>query len=143
MALDENALAALAAWVGCEKIGEDDKEAESHPAGEQVAGGEYEADPSSETITDGESLKEILAAWEEAGINPANLEKFFNEVAAVIDIPMGKLLPEADLVKDLGLDTFRYYTMVVLAENLFHERIPDRELLNIGTLKEFIRLFTA
>lgn len=131
MGLDENALAALLSWGNTEE------------SAELQASRENGVRETSPTDNQNNTLSEILKLWEAIGVNPANLEKFFIELSAVVDIPIYKLRPEADLVTDLELDTFRYYTIVVLAENLFHERATDKELLKISNLEELIKCFTV
>lgn len=132
MSLDEKTLAALSAWAESGESEQVRVEEEKNRLATSIA-----------TKDADNPLKDVMLTWESTGINPSNLEKFFLELSAVVDIPISKLQPEANLVSDLELDTFRYYTMVVLAENLFHERIPDSKLLHITTLADFIKCFTS
>ena len=57
-------------------------------------------------------------------------------VSEIIEVPVEKLMPDADFFKDLGVDSLKAIEIVAAFEKKYRIIIPEKDIPNIRTLKQ-------
>jgi acyl carrier protein len=57
-------------------------------------------------------------------------------VSEIIEIPVEKLMPDADFFKDLGVDSLKAIEIVAAFEKKYRIIIPERDIPNIRNLRQ-------
>jgi len=61
-------------------------------------------------------------------------------VSKVVKIPEDKIDPNADLFKDLGVDSLLGVEIFAALDNKYHIDIPEQKLIKIKTLNDIIAI---
>lgn len=71
------------------------------------------------------------------------MENVFHEVKNILTEKLGiaetEITPDANLVKDLGIDSLDYAELVMEFETNFKIRIPDEDAEKLATVKEAVK----
>jgi acyl carrier protein len=63
------------------------------------------------------------------------LDEILNLAAAHFKVPKGKLLPDDDFFKALGIDSLQTLDLLTKLENHFHVELPDYELQGVSDFR--------
>ena len=61
-------------------------------------------------------------------------------IAAIIEMPVDKIAPDANLVEDLGMDSMMALEILATLEKIFGIKISEEDLPKITTLRQTIEL---
>jgi acyl carrier protein len=64
-------------------------------------------------------------------------------MAARLGIPTEKIVPEATLVEDLGLDSLDAVELAIAVERRFNIDVPEEELTKLKTVADMVALVEA
>jgi len=59
-------------------------------------------------------------------------------VSDIIEVPVGKLKPEADFIDDLQVDSLKAIEIVAAVEKKYRIVIPEQDIPKIRTIKKII-----
>jgi acyl carrier protein len=65
-------------------------------------------------------------------------EEVKNMVAEILEIPAEKLVPDADFINDLSVDSLKAIEIVAAFEKKYRIIIPEQDIPNIRTLKQIV-----
>lgn len=68
------------------------------------------------------------------------LEKLIEVICRYVDIDPAKLSAETNIRSELGLNSLELVNIAVAIEDEFEVEIPDREVMNIETLADAVRI---
>ena len=72
---------------------------------------------------------------------PDNLETQLQEIIArVVEMEPEKILPDADFINDLGIDSLKAIEVTGAIEKSFKIIVPEQEIRNIRTLNQALAL---
>ncbi len=60
-------------------------------------------------------------------------------VSEIIEIPVEKLMPDADFFKDLGVDSLKAIEIVAAFEKKYRVIIPESDIPNIRNLRQVLK----
>ena len=70
------------------------------------------------------------------------MENIYNQVKTILTDKLGiaetEITPDANLVRDLGIDSLDYAELVMEFEQSFDIRIPDEDAEKLATVKEAV-----
>jgi acyl carrier protein len=64
-------------------------------------------------------------------------------MAARLGLPAEKIVPEASLVEDLGLDSLDAVELAIAVERRFNIDVPEEELTKLKTVADMVALVEA
>lgn len=59
-------------------------------------------------------------------------------VSDIIEVPVGKLTPEADFIDDLQVDSLKAIEIVAAVEKKYRIVIPEQDIPKIRTIKKIV-----
>ena len=68
------------------------------------------------------------------------LEKLIEVICRYVDIDPAKLTAETNIRSELGLNSLELVNIAVAIEDEFDVEIPDREVMNIETLADAVKI---
>ena len=68
------------------------------------------------------------------------LEKLIEVICRYVDIDPAKLSAETNIRSELGLNSLELVNIAVAIEDEFDVEIPDREVMNIETLADAVKI---
>ena len=68
------------------------------------------------------------------------LEKLIEVICRYVDIDPAKLTAETNIRSELGLNSLELINIAVAIEDEFEVEIPDREVMNIETLADAVKI---
>ena len=68
------------------------------------------------------------------------LEKLIEVICRYVDIDPAKLSAETNIRSELGLNSLELINIAVAIEDEFDVEIPDREVMNIETLADAVKI---
>ena len=68
------------------------------------------------------------------------LEKLIEVICRYVDIDPAKLSADTNIRSELGLNSLELVNIAVAIEDEFEVEIPDREVMNIETLADAVRI---
>ena len=68
------------------------------------------------------------------------LEKLIEVICRYVDIDPAKLSAETNIRSELGLNSLELVNIAVAIEDEFEVEIPDREVMNIESLADAVRI---
>jgi len=71
------------------------------------------------------------------------LEEILNLAAAQFKVPRGKLAPDDDFFKTLGIDSLQALDMLTRLENHFNVELPDYELQGVSDFRTLAKRIQA
>ena len=69
-------------------------------------------------------------------------EKVCNSIAEVLNVDPAEFRPETTFLEDLGADSLDIYQIIMKIEEEFEIRINEKDVENIRTVEEAMRLIT-
>jgi acyl carrier protein len=76
-----------------------------------------------------------------AEVNKENLEKELRSlIAEIIEMEEGKITPDANFVKDLGMDSMMALEILAATEKKYKIQIPEQKLAKLTSLKEVVNV---
>lgn len=71
-------------------------------------------------------------------MNNSYEEEIRQMVTDITEVPLGKLTPDADFFKDLGIDSLKAIEIVAAFEKKYRTIIPEKDIPTIRTLRQIV-----